>query len=404
MQTMYRLFYRYVNPSTGTPITNDSKYTPTEEFYTTDHKSALTAKTLQEFDKDGYALLQKHNNIDEEEYARKMVNEATKNQEAMITENRSNQDKANNLYVYDGTKKVYHKKFIPEQLGYLVRDWDRVPAAQIPSGPDDYSKDFVIMGGIKLGVDNAFLVCKPERIDNYFKDIVIDPNSKNTQDIITYKGIAINKQNVVIDDIDEIIHQKTYFEWNNNLQEERETYYKESKIIPNQSNKITTDTGDELILINTRTYSDNYSSGTRYYIVFYNNDKTKLSKLSDIDNCITNYTPRHDGSSYTSYTGYSVEALQKMGLTNLRWGNSVTVDKTVLIRYAIPEHYEEIGADPYYIKDTYKKIDLSPWMLHSIHHSLESGLNMARKLVSKVGIENVRLVKNVPVDQFIKIK
>ena len=63
-----------------------------------------------------------------------------------------------------------------------------------------------------------------------------------------------------------------------------------------------------------------------------------------------------------------------------------------------------MGVAPYYIKDNYKKIEMSPWMIHSIHNSLESALQSARKIVSMIGMENVKLIKYVPIDQFVKLK
>ena len=83
---------------------------------------------------------------------------------------------------------------------------------------------------------------------------------------------------------------------------------------------------------------------------------------------------------------------------------SLKVVRQNITRYVIPEHYEPANAAPYIVKDNYKKIPLSPWILHSVHNSLESGLEKARKLVSMIGLENVKLIKTVPFDQFIKIK
>ena len=86
------------------------------------------------------------------------------------------------------------------------------------------------------------------------------------------------------------------------------------------------------------------------------------------------------------------------------FGQYLKVGAENIIREVIPAHYEETGKAPYIIKDQYEKINLSPWMLHSVHNSLESGLTAAKTLVSMIGIDNVKLVKYVPVGQFVDIK
>lgn len=69
----------------------------------------------------------------------------------------------------------------------------------------------------------------------------------------------------------------------------------------------------------------------------------------------------------------------------------------------IPAHFEEVPASPYAIADTYERIGGSPWFVMSRHASIESALEKARSAVQAIGIENVRLIKIVPTDQFIKI-
>ena len=107
-------------------------------------------------------------------------------------------------------------------------------------------------------------------------------------------------------------------------------------------------------------------------------------------------------TSLTVYTGWKLSELEKANMSN--YILSLDVKRQNITRYVIPEHYEPANAAPYIVKDNYKKIPLSPWILHSVHNSLESGLEKARKLVSMIGLENVKLIKTVPFDQFIKIK
>lgn len=62
------------------------------------------------------------------------------------------------------------------------------------------------------------------------------------------------------------------------------------------------------------------------------------------------------------------------------------------------------GEEPFFFKDTYKRIQGSPWMTHSICGSLEDALTKAKSLCGAIGKENVKLIKLVAFDQFLKIK
>jgi hypothetical protein len=118
----------------------------------------------------------------------------------------------------------------------------------------------------------------------------------------------------------------------------------------------------------------------------------------------SSFTPPSNGNSSTTYTGWILDDLIRIGFTVDKIGINVPVYASNIMRDIIPAHYETDGNNPYYIKDTYKKIQLSPWMVHSIHKSLESGLEAAKTLVAMLGINNVKLIKYVPMDQFIKVK
>lgn len=65
---------------------------------------------------------------------------------------------------------------------------------------------------------------------------------------------------------------------------------------------------------------------------------------------------------------------------------------------------EEHTEDPYLIKDTYKRISGNPWFTNCVCGSLDAALEKAKKLVSMIGIENVKVIKMVAYDQFLKIK
>ena len=110
--TQYQILYRYVNPSTGSPLVNDTanEYVETFEFYTFDHKLTIGSSAEQ---------------IEEEE--RKMA--------IMADGNSANNVKNDMLFVYGGTKKILHKKYIGNEEytdvttpPYVIKDYYiRVP-------------------------------------------------------------------------------------------------------------------------------------------------------------------------------------------------------------------------------------------------------------------------------------
>ena len=409
MQTQYRLLYRYINPTTNTAITNESDYTPTNEFYTSDHQINITASKLTNT-KDGlgnYGLKYVFDGETAEDYAALVRNEGDAVREELITNNMANEEKSNNLYVYNGTKKVFHPKYIPDALGYVVRDWTKVPKEQIPESPTDFTKHFVMLGGYKLGVDGAYLVCKPQYLDNYktkknggtkcFLNISTKDNAN-----AGYKKNAsyYNIQHTYIKEYMNVINNEVFFKVYDANDETMEAKYGEQVLTPTgvvtQTNP---NSGEEYVITKTITYTSDGPRGHSNPYIFFNNDEYgTFPKISQ-----STFTISH-GSTSTAYTGWRLEDLNQIGFTVDKIGINLPVNAENIIRDIIPAHYETEGDNPYYIKDTYKKIQLSPWMLHSIHKSLESGLDAAKTLVSMLGINNVKLIKYVPTDQFIKIK
>lgn len=59
---------------------------------------------------------------------------------------------------------------------------------------------------------------------------------------------------------------------------------------------------------------------------------------------------------------------------------------------------------PYVVKDDYVRIPMSPWCLSSCYGSLEAALEKCKTLVDMLGMTNVKLIKVVPFDQFIRIR
>lgn len=432
MQTQYHLLYRYMNESTNTAVTNEAKYEKVEEFFNAEHKFNLTTSQIDKFQKDGYNLKYTlgYNEATSSElaelktdYVTKMTGEADTAREQLIVNEMSNQEKSNLLFAYNGTKRHYHKKFIPEQIGYKVREWTRVPKDQIPSGPDDFSKHFVMLGGNQLGIDDAYLVCKPQFIDIYKKYHIVNVDSGATDPSYGKKcflclsgndrfnkgykkNIDYFHRHTYLDDLKEIIDQEVMFEWYDFTKEEiSDTYYEQP--IANQIkefNDVPYSQPKNMACIKTETGVGTVSvKVTRWFYFFWNNTYQYVPGGNSKQT--SNPTGTFVGSNVngqTRRTGWELDQIIERGSFNI--SHTITINDENIIKDTIPEHYEDTDTNAYYIKDEYVPIPLSPWMLHSIHASLESALESAKKLVSMVGIDNVKLVKHVPLDQFIKIK
>ena len=498
MQTKYNLYYRYINETTNTAITNEADYNRTEELFTAEHKVNADTEYLDGYTDNIYLRENPDKTIDD--YADKIHSEADTAREQLITEGLNDRDKSNNLYVYNGTTKEYHKKFVPEQLGYKVANFSAVPKGQFPTGQDDFSKHFVMLNGNKPGVDGAFLVCKPDNI-NYYKTNYNEQNTDKEQMVLSGAKFANNMM----------------FEWRNPQEDETyiphygETaanitevsgdnvpeYYGGERVmdLTDEEGNIrkflitdiveyipgTRQTGSETIikgyrygepvygtkyswaysgttLQNSKTYSGNLAPDHEYYgtIFFncgtvipkqenvlvnkvtkqllnensFNGNKLNPSEIGDDvlikwQEAMTMYDgvtlPQtiDDTSTKTQYTnaiggsidipkqvlyikGWFLDTLKKANMSN--YILKLNVVKENITRYAIPEHEEYASSDPYLIKDQYKKIESSPWVLHSVHNSLEDALKSSKKLIQMIGIDNVKLQKHVPIDQKILIK
>lgn len=416
MQTQYRLLYRYVNNNTNIAITDEADYKKTEEFYTIDHKVNITAAKLSNLmtvkDGDTYELKHVYDGIPVADYANTLVNEGTSEREDLITENMANEAKSNNLYVYTGTKKVFHKEYIPDQLGYVVRDWTRVPTEQIPSGPDDYSKHFVMLGGSQLGVDNAYLVCKPQFIHVYMKKLNVsvspakkcflcisteDPGNKGYNKNYLYSYHMEN----YIGNLRQIIDENVFFDWIGSHNADNLDYGEVTISGGFKGGAEETGTDGLRYCVTSDVYRNGSDARvTSYYYLFWDNEKGYTDNPSNHGINMTSSVPVT--RQYHTLRGFKVDATEAQGYRFK--GNYIEIAKENIRKDVIPAHYEDSGKSPYIIKDQYEKVSLSPWMLHSVHNSLDSGLTAAKTLVSMIGIDNVKLVKYVPVGQFIDIK
>lgn len=492
MQTQYQLLYRYVNETTNTAITDEYDYTETKEFYTPEHKLYFTTTQLKNF---GWDSKNSRNKMDLQfwfdnkndpdastgaiytgtagtDYVASITGEGESEREAIILNEMANANKSNNFYVYSGTTKEYHKTFVPESIGYKVENVAGVPARQMPTGPDDYSKHFVMLGGSKPGIDGAFLVCKSEYIGAY-KTAYSETNTKKEQMVLSGEKFANNlffswynpqddsyipaygetpatlapvtsqsvnalyggSRIINLDGDDYLItsakslqcaayisrtwvtgpsySQTTHYETKYNgstieydLQNWGTLFFNCGTVIPPQ---ISFATSDNATLLNASSVMPSEPSsldGDDVVNAYIKYAATLAGRMANSDGSSNTRTESKNGGAMPQYinyfTGWKVADLEAANMGNFI--ATLTVAKANLTRYPIPAHYEPSGKAPYLIKDNYKKIPLSPWILHSVHNSLEAGLEKARTLVSMIGIDNVKLIKTVPFDQFVKIK
>lgn len=61
------------------------------------------------------------------------------------------------------------------------------------------------------------------------------------------------------------------------------------------------------------------------------------------------------------------------------------------------------GDFPYVLADHMKRILVSPWFVSSTHGSLEAAMTRAKALIKKIGVDNVRVGKVIPLEQYIEI-
>lgn len=323
--TKYQVLYRYINESTNTPITNDmsNPYQEVCEFYTDPaHKIFSTDVAVRA--------------------------EAMKEQQEMIAfGNGSDNPKTNMLFAYNGTKKINHKKWVNDQIGYVVRDWSSIRDKIGNLG--DFSKEFTTLNA-NTPEDGGIVACTQAVMLKYFPAAGI---TVSTGGNYTYAGLLSDIVNC------------TFFQ----LQDSADiTPY----MSPSNKNTL---------------YSSRWetSGGFPVYI--------GPILVDVVLGTVSGYA--YNSSSTVTISGNRSDR----GLYS-----KAMVKTTHLETITIPGHYEEATDSPYLIKDTYKRIQLSPWFVNSTYGSLEAALERAKKLVDMIGISNVKLIKLVPFDQFVKIR
>ncbi len=328
--TKYQLLYRYINEATNIAITNESteEYTPVREFYTMDHAIFSTDAQTKATAED-------------------------EQQEMIANANDPSNIKTNMLFAFEGTKKVRHQKWTPDETGYVVRDWSQIPRSRI-GNRGDFTKEFTTLNAA-TPEDGGMVVCKKTVFNKYFPSTITVVSDNSLADA----GSGNNKYYTKAR-INQLIIESTMFQ----LKTTEYTDYTSPSI--------------------SGTHRTSYSNYVTYY----------TGPIAIEANNMTNH-------NYSTYDGPSVTIFCQENNNNLY--SKVTIQSTQVETVQIPGHYEDTTEYPYLIIDTYKAIPMSPWFVHATYGSLEAALTKAKTLVDMLGIENIKLIKVVPFDQFIKI-
>lgn len=361
--TRYQVLYRYMNEATNTPITNDPKaiYEETLEVYTDDHQLYHPDSTDAE---------------------RGAAEEAKDN---MISYgNSSDCPKTNMLFAYDGTKKITHKEWIPARAGYVIRDASGIPDKEITKD-GDYTGKYVQIGDTIVAKDNP--------VTEIYNGNPAKHSVANGRTRTDHNG---NTSTIQAGDAIVVFESKA--------QAANGQFFTENEVMKAIKEATIAKISDAVQIVDTTCYSSRqeWTQSGNNGTVYRMNLNVSIGGAANIT------TQRRVTSGYQSYvTIYNCMseadffAAQDRGVYPT---HSVILHKDMIETMTIPGHMETTNAYPYLIKDTYKRILLTPWFVNSTCGSLEAALVKAKKLVDMIGIENVKVIKLVDIDQFVKVK
>jgi hypothetical protein len=167
------------------------------------------------------------------------------------------------------------------------------------------------------------------------------------------------------------------------------------------------------------------SDGTWYFKTKYSDSSgTKIDDVSKLDMIVKNgfiargvpggseppntdykkitYLKKNvEVSYYVHIFGVPVSTLEENGFDQIC--KTVNIKGTNISQTTLPDNEYVSDSAPFFIKDVYKKIDESPWMIYSHEKSLQAAVNKCKALVKRIGIDNVKLIKNINVDNIIDV-
>ena len=280
--------------------------------------------------------------------------EAIDTQQELISKGNSGDNpKANMIFAFDGTKKIKHKKWIVEATGYIIGDYTKIDRKKI-GNQYDFTKEFTTIDKATVE-DGGIVICTKAVFDKYFPATITVAATNNLADAGTVDN----------------------------------PYFTEAKI----QTMITEATPFKL---NTFNWKDHTSPSTTVSAYGTGGTKYFTGPVAIGGNNLIKTTIQ------TAITGKAGVYMAQLEEDNLY--TNVTIKTTQIETGKIPAHYEEVNTYPYLIKDTYKRIQLSPWFVNCTTCSLDIALAKAKILVDMIGLGNVKLIKVVPFGQFIKIQ
>lgn len=271
----------------------------------------------------------------------------------IIDGNNTSIDSYSMLFKFTGTKRKNKKEWIPKSTGYVIRDKDAIKHLVSRAVDGDFSGKYLLIEGDSI--ENGLVVAKTNPVE---------------------KSISFSNLHAA---------NKTYFK------DEKELY---DLIVNSTIAKLTTTSVDGHGTL--KTYA-NYTGGGGYHDI---NIKIGYDfKVNDS----TTYRPSQNSDSLYIYRYLTNADYQIVQNNSGRAFSTIGLSPAQVETYEIPSHYEEVSGYPYVICDTYERIEQSPWFILSSHASLASALEKAKMIADAVGLENVKMIKVVPTDQFIKI-
>lgn len=382
--TKYQVLYRYLNEVTNTPITNNSdiEYDEVCEFYQHDHKIMADDDYLK--------------------------SEAEEEKNSILVDgNSTTNNKTNMLFAYAGTKKIKHMKFVETTKGsgrtadaFVVRDWSQLSRDDI-GNRGDFTKKYTTLyaatpedGGTVVTNPSKYVPTEKEVGDGTPADLGITAGDGDLLVSVSLDSADASKVQICKafsnGYLMSLITSKTLWalEDNNPLNYLTQTSKEDSKY----------NSGTSIIKYDNGSYKGWNYTETKYF------DPSKNFGIDDL-------LPESLGPVCTGITSKTLSGKAEYG-TEYKAGypssatvyNKVSLKMSQIKRVSIPEHYEESPAYPYLIKDTYVRINQDPWFVNCNCGSLEKAIEKAKALADVIGLDNVKVVKLVAIDDFIKLK
>lgn len=338
--TIYRLLYRYTNDLTDTMLINSAQ----DEYVRTEEfytkDHKISAGTADE----------------------KVAAEEEK--QALIMEGNNAQNPKNAmLFAFDSTQRINHQKWVLEKTGYVIRDYSSIIDQITPAG--DLSGKYVLLNGDTP--ETADVIAKSNQAGNISLPKLDSPRAKELygDNIGEYNGRPYIRD---FNKLMEVIKVQTIYQMRDNIT------YTEGGIVTFRSR------------LNTRSTIDWLEYKVGDYISEYTARNITTVNLSLY------------GNDY--YIGLAVRKDQ----SDNGVGTAITITPSHIQTMQVPSHYEPVQDAPYMVKDIYTRINGDPWFTFCRTGSLIEAVEKAKKLVNAIGLDNVKLFKEVPIDQKVKIR